>query len=386
MPNVLLVDDEPSLRLTMSEFLKRAGYGVFAAANYESAAMVAAESIDVAVVDINLPGKSGIELLQKLCGERIYVPVIMITGEPNLSVIPEIVRAGAYDFIAKPIIKDVLLNAVARAVETKRLTDEKRRLEQEIKRYAEELEMRVDERTAELVATHQRLVHQERVAALGRAAAEVAHEVKNPLAGLLLYSLHLRDMLEKPSPEVALVDKIVDTINHLNRRIEHILGFARPLSLTAQSGNLNQIINDILELLRSQVTANQIEVRLSLDEQNASWMIDESSMRGALMNLIVNAIEAMPGGGTLSIDSKWTEETLQLEITDTGGGIADDQIKKIFEPFYTTKEQGLGLGMPYAKKIVEEHGGSVSLNTRSGEGTTIRITLPANMKEVEHAS
>jgi signal transduction histidine kinase len=386
MPNVLLVDDEPSLRLTMSEFLKRAGYGVFAAANYESAAMVAAESIDVAVVDINLPGKSGIELLQKLCGERIYIPVIMITGEPNLSVIPEIVRAGAYDFIAKPIIKDVLLNAVARAVETKRLTDEKRRLEQEIKRYAEELEMRVDERTAELVATHQRLVHQERIAALGRAAAEVAHEVKNPLAGLLLYSLHLRDMLEKPSPEVALVDKIVDTINHLNRRIEHILGFARPLSLTAQSGNLNQIINDILELLRSQVTANQIEVRLSLDEQNASWMIDESSMRGALMNLIVNAIEAMPEGGTLSIDSKWTEETLQLEITDTGGGIADDQIKKIFEPFYTTKEQGLGLGLPYAKKIIEEHGGSVSLNTKSGEGTTIRITLPANREEVERAS
>jgi signal transduction histidine kinase len=386
MPNVLLVDDEPSLRLTMSEFLKRAGYGVFAAANYESAAMVAAESIDVAVVDINLPGKSGIELLQKLCGERIYIPVIMITGEPNLSVIPEIVRAGAYDFIAKPIIKDVLLNAVARAVETKRLTDEKRRLEQEIKRYAEELEMRVDERTAELVATHQRLVHQERIAALGRAAAEVAHEVKNPLAGLLLYSLHLRDMLEKPSPQVALVDKIVDTINHLNRRIEHILGFARPLSLTAHSGNLNQIITDILELLRSQVTANKIEVRLSLYEQNASWMIDESSMRGALMNLIVNAIEAMPEGGTLSIDSKWTEETLQLEITDTGGGIADDQIKKIFEPFYTTKEQGLGLGMPYAKKIIEEHGGSVSLNTRSGEGTNIRITLPANMKEVERAS
>ena len=107
--------------------------------------------------------------------------------------IPEIVRAGAYDFIAKPIIKDVLLNAVARAVEKKRLTDEKRRLEQEIKRYAEELEMRVDERTAELVETHKRLVTQERIAALGRAAAQVAHEVKNPLAGLLLYSLHLKE-------------------------------------------------------------------------------------------------------------------------------------------------------------------------------------------------
>jgi signal transduction histidine kinase len=386
MPNVLLVDDEPSIRLTMSEFLKRAGYAVSAAANYENAVAVNAESIDAAVVDINLPGKSGIELLQKLCGERIYIPVIMITGEPNLSIIPEIVRAGAYDFIAKPIVKDVLLNAVARAVEKKRLTDEKRRLELEIKRYAEELEMRVDERTAELVETHQRLVHQERIAALGRAAAEVAHEVKNPLAGLLLYSLHLRDMLEKSSPQAALVDKIVDTINHLNGRVQHILGFARPLSLTAHSGNLNQIINDTLELLRSQVTANKIEVRLSLDEQNASWIIDESSMRGALMNLILNAIEAMPEGGTLSISSKWTAETLQLEIADTGQGISEDQLKKIFEPFYTTKEQGLGLGMAYAKKIIEEHSGSISVNSKSGEGTTIRITLPAGTEEVKRVS
>ncbi len=143
----------------------------------------------MAVIDINLPGKNGIQLLQRLYNAEVYVPVIMITGEPNLSVMPEIVRAGAYDFIAKPIVKDVLLNAVGRAAEKKRLSDEKRRLELEIKRYAEELETRVAERTAELVETHKRLVTQERIAALGRAAAQVAHEVKNPLAGLLLYSL-----------------------------------------------------------------------------------------------------------------------------------------------------------------------------------------------------
>src|ERR1041384_1493535 len=156
MPNVLLVDDEPSIRLTMGEFLRRAGYSVLIAADYDSAMTHKAEDLDVAVVDINLPGKSGIQLLQQLCNAKIYIPVIMITGEPNLSVIPEIVRAGAYDFIAKPIIKDVLLNAVARATEKKRLTDEKRRLEQEIKRYAEELEMRLNERTAEPTETPKR--------------------------------------------------------------------------------------------------------------------------------------------------------------------------------------------------------------------------------------
>ena len=322
MPNVLLVDDEPSLRLTMGEFLKRAGYTVLSAADYESAVTHNTNDIDVAVIDINLPGKSGIELLKRLCCLEIYIPVIMITGEPNLSLIPEIVRAGAYDFIAKPIIKDVLLNAVARAAEKKRLTDEKRRLEEEIKRHTEELEMRVAERTAELVETHKRLVQQERIAALGRAAAQVEHEVKNPLAGLLLYSLHLKSKLgDSANNEAALVDKIVDTINHLTARVEQILGFARPLNLKRSSGgNLNRIVHHVLELLQPQITANKIDVRLTLSEHASSGMIDESSMRGALMNLILNAVEAMPSGGILSVTSDRTDDTLRLEIVVPSSG------------------------------------------------------------------
>ena len=387
MPNVLLVDDEPSIRLTMGEFLKRAGYSVLIAADYDGAVVHEAEDLDVAVIDINLPGKSGIQLLQKITEARVYVPVIMITGEPNLSVIPEIVRAGAYDFIAKPIIKDVLLTAVARAAEKKRLTDEKRRLEQEIKRYAEELEMRVDERTAELIETHKRLVTQERIAALGRAAAQVAHEVKNPLAGLLLYSLHLKSKSSNFSEsQTYLVDKIVDTIKHLNNRVEQILGFARPVNLTLLSGDLNKIVTDVLELLRPQLTANKVEVHLSTSQQPAYAKLDESSMRGALINLILNAIEAMGEGGTLTIAVEHIDESLRLEIADTGPGISEEESKKIFEPFYTTKEQGLGLGMPYAKKIIEQHDGTISLNSRPGEGTTISIALPAAQMEVASAS
>ena len=386
MPNVLVVDDEPSIRLTMGEFLKRAGYSVLIAADFDSAAMLKAEDLDVAVVDINLPGKNGIQLLQKLSSAEAYVPVIMITGEPNLAIIPEIVRAGAYDFIAKPITKDVLLNAVGRAAEKKRLTEEKRRLEQEIKRHTEELETRVAERTAELVETHKRLVAQERIAALGRAAAQVAHEVKNPLAGLLLYALHLKSKASSFSEsEAYLVDKIVDTINHLNSRVEQILGFARPVSLNVRSENLNIIINDVLELVRPQLAANKVELRLSLSQQ-IYVLVDESSIRGALMNLILNGIEAMPQGGFLSITAEQSADTVRLEITDTGRGVGEEEAKKIFEPFYTTKAQGLGLGMPYAKRIIDQHGGTISINSRPGDGTTITIALPAAQKEANDAS
>jgi signal transduction histidine kinase len=386
MPRVLLVDDEPSIRLTMGEFLKRAGYSVVTAADYNGAVVHEVEDLDVAVIDINLPGKSGIQLLQKIRDAEIYVPVIMITGEPNLSVIPEIVRAGAYDFIAKPIVKDVLLNAVGRATEKKRLIDEKRQLEEEIRRHTEELELRVAERTAELVETHKRLVTQERIAALGRAAAQVAHEVKNPLAGLLLYSLHLKNKATTFSEsEISLVDKIVDTINHLNSRVEQILGFARPVNLTLRPGNLNQMVNDVLGLLRPQLSANKVEVRLSLDHAAAEGMFDDASMRGALMNIMLNSIEAMPEGGTLSIANDRTHELLRLQIVDTGRGIDREQAKKIFEPFYTTKTNGLGLGMPYAKKIIDQHGGTISLTSHPGEGTTISIALPTGQEALMEA-
>jgi signal transduction histidine kinase len=302
-------------------------------------------------------------------------------------VIPEIVRSGAYDFIAKPIVKDVLLNAVARAAEKKRLTDEKRRLEEEIKRYAEELEMRVAERTAELVKTHKRLVQQERIAALGRAAAQVAHEVKNPLAGLLLYSLHLKSKADRFSEsEASLVNKIVDTINHLIRRVEEILDFARPVSFKLRPGKLGEIVLSVLELLRPQLTANRVETQLSLDRQAAPVMLDESSIRGALMNLMLNAIEAMPQGGTLTIRLDQTSDLLRLEITDTGRGISEEEVKNIFEPFYTTKEQGLGLGMPYAKKIIEQHGGTILVDSELDKGTTISIALPAAQQEAQNVS
>ena len=109
-------------------------------------------------------------------------------------------------------------------------------------------------------------------------------------------------------------------------------------------------------------------------------MLDDASIRGALMNILLNAIEAMREGGTLSVATRKNDETVQLEISDTGGGIGEDEAKKIFEPFYTTTEQGLGLGMPYAKRIIEQHGGTVSVNSRFGEGTTISITLPAAQK------
>ncbi|HWS54119.1 MAG TPA: ATP-binding protein [Pyrinomonadaceae bacterium] len=382
MVKVLVVDDEPSIRLTVAEFLRRAGYETVAAADFASASGLT-DGVDVAVVDVNLPDGSGVELLDRLNRREPYVPVIMITGDPQLPRISEIIRAGAYDFIVKPIYKDVLIKAVSRAAEKKQLEDEKRQLEEEVRRHAEELERRVEERTAELVEVYRVLAQQEKIAALGRVAAQVAHEVKNPLAGLLLYALHLKGKVEGKlaDSETSLLDKIVVTINHLTSTCEQILSFARPVHLAPRRTDLNRVLTDVLQLLEPQLAAAGVRVSADLDPAGARGRLDESSLRSVLMNLALNAVQAMPQGGELRVRTRAGGGTLVAEVGDTGTGMTEEQVKSIFEPFYTTKSAGLGLGLPYAKKVVEEHRGQIAVESRPGEGTTIRIALPAGAEE-----
>ncbi|HEX8649787.1 MAG TPA: response regulator [Pyrinomonadaceae bacterium] len=379
MPKVLLVDDEPNIRWTMAEFLKRAGYDPLTASDVESALAILDQTrVDAALIDIILPRKSGIELLKELRSRDMTVPVIMITGEPNVAQLPEIVRAGAYDFIAKPVTKDALIKAVSRAVEKKHLDDERRRLEQEVKEYAEQLEARVAERTEELRAAQAQLIHQEKIAALGRAAAQVAHEIKNPLAGLRLYSLHLKTKVagKLSESEMSLIDKTIDSINRLLDTADQILSFARPINLVPARVDLNSTVTSVVQLLEPQITTNGIEVRLELASAAGCAMLDEASIHAALMNLMLNAIQSMAEGGSLTVTTEWRGDVLRLTISDTGGGMTEEQAGNVFEPFYTTKSQGLGLGAPYARKVIEEHRGTITLQSRVGGGTSVEIELP----------
>lgn len=507
MSKVLLVDDEPNIRWTMAEFLKREGYEALVASDFDSALdCFHQHELDAAVIDIILPRKSGIELLKQLHELAPNLPVIMMTGEPNISQLPEIVRAGAYDFLSKPVSKDILIKAVARAVKTKLLGDEKRDLEGQIKKHTEQLEIIIAERTAELrkseqryrllfdsnpqpmwvfdyqtlaflavneaairhygysreeflsmkltdirlredvpallddlaqrgddafdeksgpwrhrrkdgalidveISTHalsfdgrkaglvlvtditarktaeaelrqmqERLMHNEKIAALGRVAAQVAHEVKNPLAGLRLYSLHLKSKVagKLSEAEMDIINKIADGIGRLTETTEQILSFARPINMNLSRVDLNKVVTETAHLLEPQSIANSINVKLELAEPAPTGMLDEASIHAALMNLMLNAIQAMEGGGTLTVSTGMRDDALLINITDTGKGMSAEQIENVFEPFYTTRAQGLGLGMPYAKKIIEQHQGAIRVESREGFGTSIDIELPVN--------
>ena len=238
----------------------------------------------------------------------------------------------------------------------------------------------VDQKQRRLVAAHEQLARSEKIATLGRVAAQVAHEVRNPLAGLLLYSVHLKGKLDGklPNGDAQLIDKIIETINHLTATTEQILNYARPVTLAPKRVDLNEVAKDVVQLLSTEVSAHNIETRFDLNNTPVTGMLDEASIRAATLNLMLNAVQAMSSGGRLTISTGTTDKNLWMAIRDTGPGMTPEQIKQIFEPFNTTKSRGLGLGMPYAQKVIQQHGGQIVVESRPGNGTQVKIELPAN--------
>lgn len=238
----------------------------------------------------------------------------------------------------------------------------------------------VNRKQRRLVAAHEQLAHSEKVATLGRVAAQVAHEVRNPLAGLLLYSVHLKGKLDGKlsNGDAQLIDKIIETINHLTATTEQILNYARPVTLAPRRVDLNEVAKDVIQLLSTEVSAHSIETQFQLNQAPVTGMLDEPSIRAATLNLMLNAVQAMSTGGRLTVSTGEDTGNLWMTIRDTGTGMTPEQIKRLFEPFNTTKSRGLGLGMPYAQKIIQQHGGQIVVESRPGTGTEVKIELPAN--------
>ena len=238
----------------------------------------------------------------------------------------------------------------------------------------------VNRKQRKLIETTEQLAHSEKIATLGRVAAQVAHEVRNPLAGLLLYSEHLKGKLDGkvPPADAQLINKIIETINHLTATTEQILNYARPVTLALKTVDLNDVARDVVQLLSTEISAHNIEIVMELDSSPVSGMLDEASIRAATLNLVLNAVQAMSSGGRLTISTKRDGKRMWMTIKDTGAGMSPERIKQIFEPFNTTKSRGLGLGMPYAQKIIQQHGGRIEVESRQGTGTQVRIELPAD--------
>jgi two-component system NtrC family sensor kinase len=260
----------------------------------------------------------------------------------------------------------------------------------ELQEWGHTLEQKVEKRTQELRVAEAEAVRGEKLASVGLLAAGIAHELNNPLTGILTFSHLLRKKMPDGSPEAEDLDLVIRETRRCAAIIRRLLDFAREKAPEKKFSDLNQIIEDTVRLVERPANLRDIEITMDLDRNLPPVWVDADLIKQVVMNMLVNAQQAIEEKGDITIRSRRVPEAMsagpgtkpvamvELAIIDTGCGIPEQNLKRIFDPFFTSKElgKGTGLGLSVSHGIVSAHGGTIKVESKVGEGSTFRVFLP----------
>ena len=218
------------------------------------------------------------------------------------------------------------------------------------------------------------------LAALGRMATEVAHELKNPLAGLRLYARHLEARLGKngDADGAGLAQKITSTVDHLATVVQEITAFGRPPELHRVPTAVQALLDECLAFAQAKCETPGVEVVRAYDAACPDALLDARELRKGFLNLVLNGLEALTTGGRLTVTTAYAAETRTVVVTieDTGAGMSEETLSRVFDLFFTTKPQGTGLGMALARSVIDLHAGTLAITSTPGKGTRVTVRLP----------
>jgi len=373
-PGIIFVDDEPRVLRGLQRMLYAETDTwrlAFVTSTAEARAQLGQEPYDVAVLDVSMPGQTGLEFLQELkADERFgHIQVIILTGLQDQTLKRQALDLGATDLLTKPVSYEDLVARLRSALR--------------IKAYHDEL-------AARNAALERALVESHKMRLVGVLAAGVAHDLNNILAVIVGYS-DLTALLASHDPELC------DTVGHIRHAgerarkiLRQILDFSRRTPRPRSPCRLGDVVDECLELLRSSVL-KAITVHWERPEHESTVLADATQMYQMLLNLCLNAGQAMGDSGELTIrlsDAPCWPGTVEgsprgpavcLEVADTGPGMKQEVLDRLFEPLFTTHPEsgGSGIGLMVVQRIVQSHGGEVSVTSQPGRGTTFRVYLPA---------
>ena len=365
MARILVVDDEEGIRFTLATFLSNAGYEVETAEDVPAALKQLKDgNFDVVISDIIMPRVTGVELLQTIRQESPRVQVIMMTGQPTIETAAATVRAGAFDYLCKPVPKDAILRCVANAAKLKATEDERARL-------AEELQENYD-RLRELETLRDNLTHM------------IIHDMRSPLSGMLGYMDLLKPKIStKLSPvELEFFNLVQQSAEKMKRMATAVLDVSRlesgQMPLNRQAYDLAVLARTAMESLGSLVGHRQL--RIETPPEPVMAKADKEIIERVITNLLSNALKFTPDLGGVRITGSRKDAVARLAVTDTGPGIPAKHHERIFEKFGTLDKgaQGYstGLGLTFCKLAVEAHGGKIGVESEVGKGSTFWFELP----------
>jgi PAS domain S-box-containing protein len=273
---------------------------------------------------------------------------------------------------------ELFLHKAAITIENAQLIDSLSKARLQLEVYAEQLEQKVDDRTRELKKSQGQLLKAQRLAVIGELAGMVGHDLRNPLTSIAGAAYYVKTRLggKINGKIMEMLELIENNIEYSNKIINDLLEYSREIQLELSEKSPRSMIEDALALVK---IPKNVEVA-NLTENKPKMNVDADKIKRSFINIIKNALDAMPEGGRLTIRSERTGDKLSFVFTDTGKGMSKETVKKLWTPLFTTKAKGMGFGLPICKRIVEAHGGSITLESRVGKGTTFKVTIPIKVK------
>lgn len=347
---ILIVDDaEDTVELLKKRF-RAEGYETSEAYNGEEALNRVPEyEPDLIVLDVMMPKIDGYEVCQRLKSDEKtkYIPILMLTAKGEVEHKIKGLDIGADDYMAKPFDYKELSARVRSLLSIK--------------------------------ATHAKKVEEEKSGALEQMMEQVAHEIRNPLTSVGGFARKVFNKLPENDPNRKYLQYIIENVAVLESMIKQLIELKSISISIKEPSNINEVVQDSLAVFEQDFAQKAIQVKSELKEDLPLIVADKKLLKRAFCNLIKNAVEAMENGaGRLEIASRVNSNNLEVRFSDTGKGIAKDKIKNIFDPLVTSKIYGPGLGLTFALKIIQDHSGTISVDSEEGKGTTFTIRLPIN--------
>ena len=382
--SVVIIDDDRNILELTSLVLAKSGYHVYTAERAcDGFELVARYTPDLVLLDYMMPDMDGLSVLHQIKSCFPDTCVVMLTGKGSEEVAVASMKNGASEYILKPFNNRNLVERLENVLRIREIELHNRELQKqqelllsEIEQWNLDLKKRVHEKSDALQNALEEIAQSEKLAAMGYLSAGMAHEIRNPLNSISLFVQLMRQTATEPD-QLEYQTKILKEVDRIDSIIRKLLDASRRTRSISSDIQINQVIDNAIEAFSPQTEARKIKVDRRYHGVPPPITGDPTELEQIFTNLFLNALDAMCHGGCLTVEVFEKNNRVIIRVSDSGSGITEEVLPSIFDPFFSTKNRGTGMGLPVAQRIARMYEGSMEVEFTSPAGTTFRLEFPA---------